>query len=520
VLPELVILSDNSAVADPPIEPGTLYKAFERYEKTRQRLAIDACGIKNATDILAEIKTIQLPAAFASGPNQQNDAVLNEIRAHRLDVIVALGSMDLISTLSTTSAHGVWHYWHDFGQSNRMDGSSVGFWEVIKRRPYIRSALIIRRAGEVQDLHAYETWSGIDYTSLCRSRNEHLWKIQFFVLRSIQRMHTVGFENYFRGLTSDAEISAARQSKRTWHLTDVRLIFPLSSYALWRLWQKAKKRLYTERWILMFTLSGDDKDISRFGKLLPPRDRFWADPHVVRRKDDYYIFLEDASLRTGHGHIAVIRLSGNGQYTLPTEVISKPYHLSYPFVFEWNDEFFMIPESADNRTVELYKCESFPLVWQFVHNLIENISAYDTTLFEHDGLWWLFTNVKGHEGASSWDELCLYYSDDPTGSNWHPHPMNPVISDVRRARPAGRLFMKNGEIYRPSQNSSFRYGYGLNFNRILELKTTIYREQLVRSIDPNWSRTIKAIHSFDCTGSLVTVDAIYQSRQKRFHTQR
>ena len=31
--------------------------------------------------------------------------------------------------------------------------------------------------------------------------------------------------------------------------------------------------------------------------------------------------------------------------------------------------------------------------------------------------------------------------------------MNPIVSDVRSARPGGALFRRNGVLYRPGQNS-------------------------------------------------------------------
>jgi hypothetical protein len=40
-------------------------------------------------------------------------------------------------------------------------------------------------------------------------------------------------------------------------------------------------------------------------------------------------------------------------------------------------------------------------------------------------------------------------------------------SDVRKARPAGRLFHHDNDIYRPSQGCSVGYGHGLVLNKIL-----------------------------------------------------
>jgi hypothetical protein len=129
-------------------------------------------------------------------------------------------------------------------------------------------------------------------------------------------------------------------------------------------------------------------------------------------------------------------------------------------------------------------------------------------LFEHEGTWWMFTNVVEHKGASSWDELCLFYAESPTSSVWQAHPMNPIVSDVRYARPSGKLFIKSGRIYRPSQNSSHRYGYGLNINEVLQLTKTSYREKLVNSFKPDWDRSVRALHTYSHVDDLIFIDAI------------
>lgn len=202
---------------------------------------------------------------------------------------------------------------------------------------------------------------------------------------------------------------------------------------------------------------------------------------------------------------------GTGRFGPPTPVIQRPYHLSYPFVFDWQGEHYLIPESADNRTIELYRCKRFPDEWEFVHNLMENIQAYDSTLLEHGGRWWLFANTREHAAASSWDELSIFHADHPLSRNWSPHPDNPVTSDVRCARPAGPVFECRGRLIRPSQDSSRRYGYALKFNEIVELNQNSYRETTVERLEPGWNRSIRAVHSFSRAGGLSFIDAICRS---------
>ena len=84
---------------------------------------------------------------------------------------------------------------------------------------------------------------------------------------------------------------------------------------------------------------------------------------------------------------------------MPKKIIEKPYHLSYPFVFSYDNEFYMIPETGSNSTIELYKCLEFPEKWEMAAILMKDVRAYDTTILHKDGKWWLFTNICENEGG-------------------------------------------------------------------------------------------------------------------------
>src|SRR5205085_8739929 len=122
--------------------------------------------------------------------------------------------------------------------------------------------------------------------------------------------------------------------------------------------------------------------IFRYKRIVPTKDRFWADPCVVFNNNTYYIFLEELIYKQNDGkaHIAVIEMDEKGNYQQPRIALKCDYHLSYPFVFKYAEEFYMIPETSEHSTIELYKCVSFPDKWEFVMNLMENIKAVDTTI--------------------------------------------------------------------------------------------------------------------------------------------
>ena len=79
------------------------------------------------------------------------------------------------------------------------------------------------------------------------------------------------------------------------------------------------------------------------------------------------------------------------------------------------------------------------------------------------------------EGVSTYDECYLYGADTPLGP-WTPHPGNPIKSDVRSSRPAGRMIRWEGGLYRPTQDCSRRYGHAVAVQKVLELTPHTYRE--------------------------------------------
>jgi hypothetical protein len=164
----------------------------------------------------------------------------------------------------------------------------------------------------------------------------------------------------------------------------------------------------------------------------------------------------------------------------------------------------MIPESLDKQAVELYRAVEFPSTWTFERRLLDGVCAVDATLLEDGARLWLFVGVA-EPGASVNDELHLYSAaalDEP----WVPHPENPIVSDVRRARPAGRIFRHRGRLIRPAQDCSRGYGTAVVFNRVDVLTTEEYAESPIGRIEPNWARGLVGTHTYNATASIEVVD--------------
>lgn len=486
--------------------------AGERYLVDKHRHLPDATRRIDCTQLLAGIEVINAHPRRGRFSDYIEGDELASIRSHDIDVLVRLGFRILRGEILHSARYGVWSYHHGDNVVNR--GGPPGYWEVMESAPVTGSILQLITEDLDNGNVMYRSFSSTNGMSLTDNASNFYWKTVHFIPRKLKELHDDGDEKFFAGLR--AENIHPRFYDRQLYKAPTNGV---RSMLLWKkLLQKVRRKwddiLYLDQWILLYDIrEGLSTSLWRFKQMTPPKDRFWADPFIVARNNRYYIFIEEFPYATQKGHISVIVMDKNGSFEPPVCVLETPYHLSYPFVFEFEKNTYMIPESMANHTIELYKCTAFPHKWEFQKNLMENCEAVDSTLFEWQGKWWLFANQIETDGASTWDELFLYYSDSPLSDEWNPHPENPIVSDVKSARPAGRLFVRNERLYRPSQNCAGRYGYGFNICEITKLTATEYEERIVSTVEPKWDKNVVSAHTVNYENGLTIIDG--QLRRRR-----
>jgi hypothetical protein len=238
--------------------------------------------------------------------------------------------------------------------------------------------------------------------------------------------------------------------------------------------------------------------------LHPPEGHFYADPILLKREGRNFLFFEDFSYAEDRASICCAELGSDGNLGEVVEVLRCPYHLSYPFVFEHAGETYMIPETKQNRTVELYRAEEFPRRWKLEAVLMKDVSVVDATIHVKDGRFWMFAGISSGRWPNS-DEMGIFYADRLTGP-WTAHRNNPVVSDVRRARPGGALFYREGRLIRPSQDCARTYGYALNFSELLKLNEEEYEERQVGRIGPEWTKGNRGTHTYAASEDFEVID--------------
>jgi hypothetical protein len=200
---------------------------------------------------------------------------------------------------------------------------------------------------------------------------------------------------------------------------------------------------------------------------------FVADPFMVKEDSTWYMFFEVMNNHTHQGDIGLATSDDGYHWTYRQIVLDEPFHLSYPYVFRFQDEYYMIPASHPHEvpSIRLYKAVDFPVRWIFVENLVPG-NLVDSSVVRYGDKWWLF-------GANN-DALHLYYADELTGP-WKEHPESPVVKgDIRIARPAGRILVLGNKIIRYAQDGARIYGDKVRAFETTELTTTSFKQQEVK----------------------------------------
>jgi hypothetical protein len=200
---------------------------------------------------------------------------------------------------------------------------------------------------------------------------------------------------------------------------------------------------------------------------------FVADPFMICRNGVWYLFFEAFRKDTCLGEIGLAVSSDFVRWKYQKIVLRESFHLSYPYVFEWEGSCYMIPESLGADEIRLYKSQNFPGDWQFHCSLIRGRHA-DPSIFRHEDRWWMFACDTPFAHRS----LRLYSAPHLQGP-WEEHPESPIVEhDARIARPAGRVVTFDGRLIRFAQDCSREYGGQVWAFEITHLGRESYAERL------------------------------------------
>ncbi len=399
------------------------------------------------------------------------------------------------------------------GDNPKTVSALTGLVEFIAGKKSISTGIQIEQPS-ANNVTLFASTTSIEPPSVCRTLETCLQKTSVFMARTVSQ-YLAEQKNHADRLVYDNQLSGIPVIQKLTLSQCLSLSIKFSSRILKRVYDKFN---VDEQWIILLGKNNEsgqaNQQLASFSKIIPPEDEFWADPFLIEKDGRHYLFMEVFPFARDLGHLSCMEIKSDGSHTEPVKILEKPYHLSYPNVFQYENRYYMIPETGDHQTVELYEATRFPYEWSFKHNLLENIRAYDSSLIFHEGLWWLFASVAVTEACPTTEELYLFYADSPLSTNWTAHPQNPVVSDAASARPAGKLYRQGDQLIRPSQDCAGSYGAGINLCEVQLLNKKEYSETILNTLTADWDKTLGGVHTFNFDSKYTVSDAILTNKSK------
>ncbi len=483
---------------------GFLYRAFRNLDRRFFSVKEDAFKRLDIRELkLNQCEVISINPIQKKYSDYFGQVDLEKIQKQKPDVLIRLGFRILKGQILKVPTLGIWSFHHGDNLVNK--GGPPCFWEVFLGWETTGSVLQILSDKLDSGQVIYRSWSRTDPLSVNRNSNKVYWKSLFFVPRNLQRIKEIGIEAWKAETNKWENADQVSKSSLRKPPSNIQMIQLLPGF-LWRnLNRKYIELKNKEQWKIWFGNSLEGIQTGKGTKIPGPANGYLADPFLFDKDGITWCFAERFDHDREQGSIVVSEIKDNQVKGFQT-CLEEDFHLSYPFLFEHEKVNYLTVESAEKNELRMYKSLDFPIHWELVSRQFKGQSLYDPTICKKDGLYWLFANRKEHAEASSFDELFLYWSENPLTDNWISHPMNPIVSDVKSSRPAGKLFKQSGQWIRPAQDSGKSYGHRIKLQRITDWDKEKYQEETQEVIEANWDKGLLGTHTLSEVRGLVALD--------------
>ena len=484
-----------------------VYRALRMMDRKLFRASVNP--FKKVTLDFPSIDILEITPQETRFSDRFSDEDTSKIQAYKVDFILRFGFRIVRGAILNSSKNGILSLHH--GDTDSYRGGPPAFWEVVNASPDTCVSLQLLTETLDGGIVLDKAFQRTDLTGFYRNQSKlYIAGIELLTNFLSQCIETSP-QNWIQSRTEvfSNSIYSERLYTNPSNKEAMKISFQFLRGIVKRGWNQF---LFQEQWQLIIMASKSNwcqLAMYRSKKLVPPKDRIWADPFSLLHEGKQFLFFEELLHKKGKAHISYFELDNHLKPTTkePIIVIDKPFHLSYPSVYKIDNDYYCCPESAANKSLTIYKATSFPNEWRPVKTLLEGIKVYDPTLIEHHGTWFLFCNQRVFSESSSDMYLHIYFTDDLFSHPMTPHPSNPIYRDARISRPAGAIFKdENGDLIRSAQCCTPRYGHRIQFSKIISLTRTEFKELPISELAPHWEHSILGTHTFNYRDGLFCGD--------------
>ena len=238
---------------------------------------------------------------------------------------------------------------------------------------------------------------------------------------------------------------------------------------------------------------------------------FYADPMITEYFGEPLLFVEEWINCEKKGIISYINIidtiENKIHHPVTKHVLDFSTHLSFPFLFEYEDKLYMVPENYQSNSIKIYEAGNTPDNWEEAGILMENFPGIDTVIFEYKSVWWMFaTKYDYAKKRDDRQNLYIWHSHSPL-HGWKEHPMSPIHYEEPIARNAGAPFVIQNKLYRPAQDCRSGYGKGVFLYEITKLTKEEFSEKVFKHIAPHPDQPDR-LHTLSCCNMISAIDGV------------
>ena len=424
------------------------------------------------------------------------DDDLKRIKELDCDVLIRCGSGILKGGILEVTEFGVISLHH--GDNTKHRGGPPGFWEVLFKES--QTGFIVQKLTDTLDGGVVLATGSVGTKPLFTWNCSYVTQQSSFAICKV--LSQIAENRELPDPVKQDELGPIYKLPSTFY--SLRYI---SSTSL-LLFRKVLERLLNSSptWrVFIFDSNWKEIDKTRGVEIPNPEGCFSADPFLISSEIGEFLFVEEFSYAQKKAHIAVYDVSTSIPKRLGI-ALNEEFHVSFPYVFRHENNFYMCPETIASRQVRLYKATNFPLDWKLQSVLLDNICAADPLIFFKDGKFWLLANVDPKCSGDSHSMLSVFYSDDLQSKSWLQSELNPVLFDASCARNGG-LVCTNDSKLRFGQVQGFNlYGESLRAFEIIKINEVEYKEVEVPLPKPDIGSTFVGMHHLSSIGGKTAVD--------------
>lgn len=227
---------------------------------------------------------------------------------------------------------------------------------------------------------------------------------------------------------------------------------------------------------------------------------FQADPFIIDKDDHLYVFYEAFSFLNSKGILRCRVL--NKDLREVDDVKLEGFddlkcHLSFPFLFQFDGQLFMIPESSERKEIILFQSVDFPARWEKVKVLVPNLAVTDNVIFELNNVYFLVSTTMNYE-------ITIHTAESIFGE-WKKISPELNVCNIHH-RGAGTPFFINNKAYIFTQECNpGEYGKSIFIKELLSLTPLKYEEKLIGKINSPINNSL-GIHTINFTEKYIVYD--------------